>query len=129
MAENHLKITKGFRILLEGLAPYIARELQIEFGDDWWKEAVIDKLYEDQKRDLPLSGSWAEVVDSLDILNCLTLFADKYWQSVFRKKLSIDHRTWAIELKGFRHKVAHMGGEDFSDDDTWRALDTMSRLA
>jgi hypothetical protein len=41
---------------------------------------------------------------------------------------SVDHRTWAKELVGVRNKLAHLGGEDFSDDDTWRALDTMSRL-
>jgi predicted AAA+ superfamily ATPase len=129
MADNHLKITQGFRSLLEGMAPYVARELHIEFGKNWWQEGVLDMLYDDQKRNLPASGEWVELVDSLDILSCLTLFADVHWQGVFRKKLSIDHRTWAIELKGFRHKVAHIGGEDFSDDDTWRALDTMSRLA
>lgn len=27
-----------------------------------------------------------------------------------------------------RNKVAHIGGNDFSDADTWRALDTMARL-
>lgn len=128
MAENHLKISKGFRTLLEGMAPYVARELQIEFGKNWWEEAVIDTLYEDQKRDLPLSGTWAEVVDSLDIGRCLLLF-DIHWGRVFRKKLSVDHRTWAKELYGFRNKNAHLGGEDFSDDDTWRALDTMARLS
>lgn len=29
---------------------------------------------------------------------------------------------------GVRNKVAHIGGQDFNDDDTWRALDTMARL-
>lgn len=128
MANNHVQVSQGFRILLGGLAPYIARELGNELGNNWWKEGVMDVLYDDQKRDLPDSGDWAKLVDSLDILNCLTLFADVHWQRVFRKKLSIDHRTWAIELKGVRNKLAHLGGEDFSDDDTWRALDTMSRL-
>ncbi len=128
MENNHEQVSKGFRILLESLAPYIARELHIVYGKEWWQEGVLDKLYEDQKRNLPLVGDWSELVDSLDILNCLTVFADVHWQEVFRKKLSLDHRTWAIELKGVRHKLAHLGGEDFSNDDTWRALDTMSRL-
>lgn len=127
MANNHMQVSQGFRILLGALAPYIARELRTEFGDDWWKAAVIDTLYDDQKRDLPLSGEWAMLVDSLDIARCLLLF-DLHWQRVFRKKLSIDHRTWAKELVGVRNKLAHLGGEDFTADDTWRALDTMSRL-
>ena len=127
MANNHMQVSQGFRILLGALAPYIARELRTEFGDDWWKAAVIDTLYDDQKRDLPLSGEWAMLVDSLDIARSLLLF-DLHWQRVFRKKLSIDHRTWAKELVGVRNKLAHLGGEDFTADDTWRALDTMSRL-
>jgi predicted AAA+ superfamily ATPase len=127
MASNHIQVSQGFRILLGGFAPYIARELGNEFGQNWWNEAIMDVLYDDQKRDLPYSGDWAELVDSLDIARCLLLF-DLHWQRVFRKKLSVDHRTWAKELVGVRNKLAHLGGEDFTDDDTWRALDTMSRL-
>ena len=128
MASNHAQIQEGFRVLLFALSDYVCKEIKQEFGANWWTEGVLDSLYEDQKRDLPISGDWPKLVDSLDILNCLTLFADVHWQRVFRKKLSIDHRTWAIELKGLRNRLAHLGGEDFSDDDTWRALDTMSRL-
>jgi len=127
MDQNHVLVSKGFRFLLSALAPYIARELQIEYGNNWWKTAVMDKLYDDQKRNLSETGTWAELVDSLDIQRCLILF-DIHWNQVFRKKLSIDHRTWAKELMGVRNKLAHIGGQDFSDDDTWRALDTMSRL-
>lgn len=30
---------------------------------------------------------------------------------------------------GFMNRKAHIGGVDISNDDVWRALDTMSRLA
>ena len=56
MEENHLKITKGFRALLTGFAPYIARELKISLGDNWWKHGVIGVLSEDQIRDLPVTN-------------------------------------------------------------------------
>ena len=127
MDNNHTQVSQGFRILLGAFAPYIARELGNEFGDNWWMEGVLNVLYDEQKRDLPNSCDWAKQVDSLDIARCLLLF-DLLWQKVFRKKLSIDHRTWAKELVGVRNKLAHLGGEDFTADDTWRALDTMSRL-
>ena len=127
MGNNHTLVSRGFRILLGTLAPYIARELGNSMGTDWWQKAVIDILYEDQKRDLPLTGDWGVLVDSLDVQRSLLLF-DLHWNTIFRKKLSIDHRTWAKELVGVRNRLAHLGGEDFTADDTWRALDTMSRL-
>lgn len=127
-SQNHTLITKGFRSLLQALAPYIAHELRYAYGTNWWDVGVYSKLYDEQKRDLPAHGEDAKLVDSLDIQRSLLLF-DLHWNEVFRKKLSIDHRTWAKELTGVRNRWAHIGGQDFSDDDTWRALDTMSRLS
>jgi len=127
--KNHAIVTKGFQALRESLAPYIVRELSLEYGSGvWWSEGVLNKLYDHQKRHLPLDGDYATLTDSLDIAMCLVLFADIHWQGVFKKKLSIGHRTWANELKLLRNDTAHIGGKDFSDDDTWRALDTMLRF-
>jgi len=125
---NRNRITDAFQILRDQLAPYIARELSNEFGmNSWWREGVLGVLREEQQRNLPGVGDWGKLVDSLDIACCLLLF-DLHWQRVFRKKLSIDHRTWAKELQGVRNKLAHIGGVDFSDDDALRYLDTMARL-
>ncbi len=60
-------------------------------------------------------------------MRCLTLI-DVHWVNIFKRKLSIDHRNWTKELIGVRHKCAHIGGQDFDTDYTWRALDTMARL-
>jgi len=127
MQNNHIHVSNSFRILLNAFAPYIAGELENSFGTNWWKDAVIDKLFDEQKRDLPKSGEKEKLIGSLDIQRCLLLF-DVYWNEVFRKKLAIDYRTWAKELVGVRNKLAHLGSDDFNEDDTWRALDTMSRL-
>ncbi len=127
MEANHIVISKGFRFLLAALAPYIARELKAEYGKNWWQDAVINTLYEEQKRELPLTGDEKKLVESLDMQRCLLIF-DLNWQYVFRKKLRLNHRAWAKELALYRNKLAHIGANDFSDDDTWRALDTMARL-
>lgn len=126
--ENSKIMSSGFSILRDTLAPYIGRELSLEYGSNiWWREGVMKILRDEQKRNLPDDGDFAVLTDSLDIAVCLLLF-DLHWQYVFKRKLSIDHRTWAKELMGFRNKLAHIGGQDFSESDTWRALDTMSRL-
>lgn len=125
MAENNTLVQRGFRILQPQLAGYIAQEMSREYAGGWWQEVLT--TLSDQLRDLPDTDNYAEQVDSLDIANCLRLF-DRKWNELFRRKLSLDYRTWAKELMGVRNKLAHIGGQDFSDDDTWRALDTMARL-
>lgn len=125
MADNSSKVQQAFRILHPFLAGYVAQELRQEYRDNWWQEVLT--TLSDQARDLPDSGNYGVLVDSLDIANCLRLF-DRKWNDLFRKKLSLNYRTWARELMGVRNDLAHIGGPDFTDDDTWRALDTMSRL-
>lgn len=125
MAENVELVQKGFRILHPLLAAYVCQELSHEYGDSWWEE--VRSTLSDQIRDLPDRGEWGDLVDSLDLSNCLRLF-DREWNAIYRTKLPRDCRTWAKELMGVRNKTAHIGGLDFSQDDTWRALDTMSRL-
>ncbi|MCD7749890.1 MAG: hypothetical protein LUH42_07550, partial [Oscillospiraceae bacterium] len=125
MPQNVELVQKGFRILHPYLAGYIGREMRSAYGNAWWQE-VLYTLGE-KARDLPETDDYGTQVDSLDIANCLRLI-DWKWNDIFRKKLSIDYRTWSKELMGVRNKVAHIGGSDYPRDDAWRALDTMSRL-
>lgn len=127
MSQYHELVSRGFRFLLTAFAPYVCAMLKAQYGESWWTDAVIGVLWDDQKRDMPTDGTDEQLIDSLDIQRCLILF-DQHWKEVFRKRLSIDHRTWAKELMGVRNRLAHIGAQDFSTDDTWRALDTMSRL-
>lgn len=125
--DNHIKVSKGFDILNNVLARYIITEFVAAYGTEFWTKGVMGTLFDDQKRDLPATCTPLEAVKNLDIMRCLLLM-DVRFNDVFRKKLSRDCRNWVMELKGTRNKWAHRGVEDFSDSDTWRALDTMSRL-
>lgn len=125
--KNHSIISQAFKEVRDVLAPYIAQTMQKVYRHDWWQNGVMSVLYEDQKRDLPEDGSYSELVDSLDIQRCLQLI-DFNWNEIFRNVLSRDHRNWVKELMGIRNRWAHIGGDDFSDSDTARALDTMARL-
>ena len=125
MAENLEYVQRGFRILHPLMAGYIAQEMSREYKDKWWQE-VLASIGE-QGWDLPKSGEWGDLVDSLDILNCLRII-DRQWNQLFKRLLTIDHRTWAKELMGVRNKASHHGMQDFNKDDAERALDTMARL-
>ena len=122
MQENYDLVQKGFRILHPMLAGYIGQEMRSVYKDSWWSEVLY--ALPDQVRDLPSDGEYAELVDSLDIPNCLRLI-DRKWNDVFRTKLSIDYRTWSKELMGVRNKVSHVGQQDLEKRYAERALDTM----
>ena len=119
MPENLEYVQKGFRILHPMMAAYIAQEMSREYKDGWWQE-VLTSLG-DQGWDLPTSAEWSELVDSLDVANCLRLL-DRQWGALFRKHLARDRRAWANELMGVRNTVSHSGSQDMKKDDAERAL-------
>ena len=75
MQENYELVQKGFRVLLPHLAGYIGQEMSRVYHDAWWQEVLI--ALSDQ-RDLPSQGEYGELLDSLDIANCLRLIERKF---------------------------------------------------
>lgn len=124
MLENYNLVQEGFQILRPLMAGYIGQEYKCAYNNSWWQE-ILDALSD--QYDLPDSGNYGNLIDSLDIMNCLRLI-DRRWNEVFRAKLSIDYRTWAKELIGVRNKVAHIGGQDLPKGYAERALDTMALI-
>ena len=124
MQENFEYVQRGFRILVFSMSGYIGQEFRKVYQDDWWTEVL--RTLTDQ-RDLPESGTYAQLVDSLDIANCIRLL-DRKWSNVFRQNLPLNCRTWARELMGVRNIVAHIGLQDLEQPMAERALDTMSLL-
>lgn len=124
MQENVELVQKGFRILLSQLSGYIGMEMSRVYGNDWWRE-VLDALSD--QYDLPANGEYGDLLDSLDIANCLRLI-DRRWRDVFSQKMSKSYRNWASELMGVRNTVSHAGSNDLTQAYTERALDTMALL-
>lgn len=124
MQENYELVQRGFRILVSAMSGYIGRELSKVYKNDWWNEVLY--TLQDQ-RDLPNAGSYGELVDSLDIANCIRLL-DRKWNEVFRFSLPLNCRTWAKELMGVRNIVAHAGQQDLEQPVAERALNTMALL-
>ena len=124
MQEYYELVQKGFRTLHPLMAGYIGMEMHRAYHNGWWNE-VLSTLSD--QRDLPEWGDYSELIDSLDIANCLRLI-DRQWNDIFRYQLNINFRTWSKELMGVRNVVAHIGQQDLPQADAERALDTMARL-
>lgn len=121
-------VQKGFRILLPMLSAYVCEEMHRVYRDQWWaqvREALTDA--DNHKDEIPVTGDYATLQDSLDISNCLRLI-QRRWREVFSQKMSLNHRNWASLLQGVRNKVSHIGSEDLPELDAERALDTMALL-
>lgn len=124
MQDNFEYVQRGFRILVTSMSGYIGQELNKKYKDEWWKE-VLNTL--DDQFDLPYTGEYGELIDSLDVANCIRLI-DRKWTDVFRNVLPKDCRTWAKELMGVRNRVSHIGQQDLEQAKAERALDTMFLL-
>lgn len=124
MEKNYELLQKAFGILHPMLSAYICQEMERVYKDDWWSQ-VLEALSD--QYDLPATGDYAKLQDSLDIANCLRLI-DRRWRDVFSQKWSKSYRNWASELMGVHDKVPHIDDEDFSQSYTERALDTMALL-
>ena len=124
MQENFELVQKGFRILVSSMASYIGQVLHRKYKEDWWHRVCL--MLNDQ-RDLPDYGSYGDLVDSLDVANCLRIIT-RMWRDDFSAILPRNCLTWANELMGVRNSVAHAGLQDLDQPVAERALDTMVLL-
>jgi len=108
---NRDRVGASLELLRDGLYPFMERELKAKYGKGWKKEATSDL------RHVP-KGQW-------DASACLAVLCN-CWNAVFRDVLSNADRTLAFELRDVRNNWAHQ--KAFTYDDTYRALDSMSRL-
>ena len=110
------RVGRGLTLLNQGLYPYVKREMQKVYGADWLKEAVSCLSKEKSRRN-------SEEILSEDISVLLKVIV-KHWEPVF--KISYENRVLVYELIEIRNKWAHQS--HFSTDDTYRAIDTITRL-
>ena len=129
---NHAIVGQAFSILREQLAPYVVQKIMqipdYKGNDLWWTEGIMSMLSDRERSDLYYGDDFAQRVDSLDVAACLNLI-DRHWGNLFKYILPNAARSWAKEAKDFRNQWAHIGGTDFTQRETERALDTISLLA
>ena len=117
MSTNYERVGKALELLRDGLAPFVEREL---LNEDIKSKNLssINSL----KSDPNLKD---KLISELDIAALLKIMIES-WNDVFRLVLGTAERSCVFELRTFRNKWAHQ--ETFSSDDTYRMLDSASRL-
>jgi Swt1-like HEPN len=116
---NYERVTKALQSLCIELYPFITQELESQLGKSWLTSVTPLLEGDHSLRRLPEEILREDVAAQLRVINRL-------WIDVFRKTMGKAERSLVNELSDTRNKWAH--GNNFSTDDTYRALDSISRL-
>ena len=108
---NRERVGKSLELLADGLRPFVERELKSRLKENW--QSVVSKP--------PGSGpvKWSDPQILLQVM------CDQ-WNIVFKDLFGTAERSLVFELKDARNKWAH--NEQFSSNDTLRAIDSVHRL-
>jgi predicted AAA+ superfamily ATPase len=112
---NHERVGKGMDLLREGLQPFMETELEAAYGKTWRTKA--NQILSDTKLNVG-----PKEIDAAALL----VLMDREWRDLFCSRLGRAHRAIVNELLAFRNDWAHQ--VVFSNDDTDRALDSVTRL-
>lgn len=100
---------KGLRILHPLLAGFVGMEMNNAYKAKWCDEVLY--LFNDHAEELPSYGDYTELVDSLDIANCIRVIL-REWKGIFKYELDKDAQTLLNELMGIRNTIAPIGQQD-----------------
>ena len=123
--ENYEYVQRGLRIFQPLFAGFISMKLNKKYRNDWWQ--TVQVTLDDHIDELPAGGTYGDLVDSLDLANCLRLL-QRLWRDFFSTFMDRDALNLSNELMGIRNTLAHIGQKDISKPDAERYLDTIVRL-
>jgi hypothetical protein len=112
------RVTRALDALSSGLAPYVEKQLQSVYHDQW-RDVVQQSFRDDRSSSKPTPG------ERWDAHSLLTVMWDQ-WNRAFRGRLDHAERSLVSELREYRNRWAHQ--VDFNFDDTYRILDSAERL-
>ena len=116
MRSEQQRIGIALETLTSGLFPFFEAELRDVYGDSW--EETARSTFRGQSSIAVQNGKW-------DVYAVLSVMWDQ-WNAVFRHKLGMAERSLVSELREYRNRWAHQ--DSFSDDDSYRVLDSAQRL-
>ena len=134
--KNAEQITQALAILRNTMAPWLCREIRKRIPDYqkndqlWWQEAVVPfaTRFEDEQYRLSQLTDFGERTDALDVSACCNVLLGN-WKNCFKVFMSGKANSWTVLVRQIRNDIAHIGGEDISDEDAASDLDTIAQLA
>ncbi|KYC37155.1 AAA+ family ATPase [Scytonema hofmannii PCC 7110] len=116
---NRERVGRALELLQEGLYPFVEREMRGSYGDKWIV-AATPFVSEDRT----LRRTVAQILKQ-DVSELMKVMWNQ-WREVFKKTLGNSEKNLVGELMVTRNGWAH--NDAFSTDDTYRALDSITRL-
>ena len=117
MSSNRVRAEKALKLLQDGLAPFIDREINSQDIKERKPKSVLalksDPVLKNKK------------IMNLKIEGLLKIMEDT-WNEVFQSTLGVAEQNCIFEIKRFLNESVNQ--EKFSSDDTYRLLDCASRL-
>jgi len=121
--ENNLN--NLFQRTTGSLAKYLEEILPGLF-EDWWQQAVLNKLSFQQKRKVEQLGF--DSLSSMDLAALLRILDQNWYQVSTSLNLPPEARHFVKEMQTVRNRWAHAGADGFPLDDIYRDLDTLQRF-
>lgn len=115
---NHERVGKALDLLRQGLGPYVEREFISRYGQEDALARAASMFAGDR-----IIGD--KPIPEWDVAAILKLAQDS-WNDVCGRSLGRADRSLVQELRDWRHQWAQQ--EPFTTDDTYRVLDSTSRL-
>lgn len=122
----HASIAKLLGAATGQLSAFLMKNLPSLFGEDWWKQAVVNNLSFQQKQQAEQRNF--KSLASLDLAALLRVLDQNWYQISNKLNLSPESRHFVKEMLSVRHRWAHPGTEGFPADDVYRDLDTLQRF-
>ncbi|AUB44950.1 putative ATPase, AAA+ superfamily (plasmid) [Nostoc flagelliforme CCNUN1] len=116
---NRERVGRALESLQHGLYPFVEREMRSKYGDKW-VVAATPFVSEDRNLRRPV----AQILKQ-DVSELLKVMWNQ-WRDVFKETLGNAEKNLVGELMVTRNAWAH--NDAFSTDDTYRALDSITRL-
>lgn len=114
---NRQRVQGAQDALLDELVIYVERSLQKAYGDNW-PDRVTSRF-----SGTPIDNIGKPLWDTQLVVKAMA----EFWNDAFGEKLKTEDRNNVFELRSWRNALAH--DQPFTYDDTYRALDTMYRIA